>query len=108
VLSEGSLSGMRKRSLEWLSKVRSVVAVVPREYRLIGAFDSAVVFLGEDGGYKKGERDDLDWLEGPGRNGGRRREEEGRVVGKWEVKRGGTTSLCILWTRGGSGGEGGN
>ena len=37
--------------------------------------------------------------------GGRRRS---RVVGKWEVKRGGTTSLCILWMRGGSGGEGGN
>jgi len=37
--------------------------------------------------------------------GGRRRS---RVVGKWEVRRGGTTSLCILWMRGGSGGEGGN
>ena len=37
--------------------------------------------------------------------GGRRRS---RVVGKWEVKRGGTTSLCILWMRGGSGEGGGD
>jgi hypothetical protein len=71
--------------------VRSVVAVVPREYRLIGAFDSTVAFLGEDGGYKKGERDDLDWLEGLGatQRGGR-----SRVVGKWEVEHGGATTLC--------------
>ena len=36
---------MRKRSLEWLSIGRSAVAGVPREYRLIGAFDSAAAFL---------------------------------------------------------------
>jgi hypothetical protein len=38
-------------------------------------------------------------LAGVGERGSR-----GRVVGKWEVRHDGTTSLCILWTRGGSGG----
>ena len=37
---------MRKRSLEWLSIERSELAGVLREYRLIGAFDLAAVFLG--------------------------------------------------------------
>jgi len=48
VLSEGSLRGMRKRSLEWLSILRS--GGVARVYRLISAFDLVVVFLCEDGG----------------------------------------------------------
>jgi hypothetical protein len=46
VLSEGSFRGMRERSLEWLSMVRSAVAGIPREYRLIGASDSGIVFFG--------------------------------------------------------------
>jgi len=74
---------MRKRSLEWLSMEGSVAAGVPREYRFIGVFDLAVVFLGEGGGYRKGgERGDLGWLEEPGRSGGRRREEEESGCGK--------------------------
>ena len=49
MLSEGSLRGMRKRSLEWLSMERSAVAGVPREYRLISRLELTVAFFGVDG-----------------------------------------------------------
>lgn len=98
MVSEGSLRGMCKRSLERLSKARSVAACVPREYRLIVGFVSGAIFLGKAEGIEKGKREGnwAGWksLAGAGRGRGRRRRS--RDVGKWEVRRGGTTSLCIF------------
>ena len=57
----------------------------------------AVAFFGVGGGGYTGDFGALEW---PRRRG--KGEEEGmrrREVGKWDVKRDGTTSLCILWMR---------
>lgn len=81
MLSEDSLRGGCKRSLERLSMKRSVVADVPSECRLIGALDLAVAFLGGDGDKWRREAGDLGSLEGPGRRGG---EGAGGGVGLWE------------------------
>lgn len=69
MLSEGSLRGMRKRSLGWLSMARSVAADVPREYRLIGAFGSVLVL----GGRRRQSK-------------GRRERQFGPVGGAWPVQ----------------------
>ena len=77
MLSEGSLRGMRKRSLEWLSILRSAVVGVPREYRLIGAFDSADVFCVQGRRGVNGRREGrFGHVGGRGQCGGRGREEE--------------------------------
>ena len=77
MVSGDSLRGMRKISLEWLSKARSGAGWVLREYRLIVAFVSGGIFLGKAEGIEKGRRERTSgWLEGPSRCGKREGEEE--------------------------------
>lgn len=90
------------RSLEWLSMARSAVEGVPREYRLISGLKLAVAFFGVDGKGSETEKIQATlahWngLVGEGRRGGGGGGR--RDVGKWEFRRDGTMSLCILWMR---------
>ena len=110
MVSEGSLRGMRKRSLVWLSMARSVVAGAPREYRLIVAFNPGAVFgTGRRESNREGERG----IGQVGRAWQAREEGEGGGggVGMWEsgkldaVER---RLFVSLWMRGGSGGGAGN
>lgn len=55
---------------------RSVVAGVPREYRLIDAFDSAEVFLGREREAFEAEKTRTTQARWKGRRGRREREEE--------------------------------
>ena len=101
MVSGDSLRGMRKISLEWLSKARSGAGWVLREYRLVVAFVSGGIFGGKTEGIEKGRRErNSGWLEDPSLADALSSPPRSRQADRPQSSREGVHSAAKGWGRG--------